>query len=123
MLLLLSSILSNGGVSLFWNMVLLPIFGLSVISFWNLAIAFCVLFKLCLVIIERASFWQGCHKGRFWRKITVRTSFSSGHLRLPRGRVLTVRRRGKNRVRADTTKRPRGHERVCADAKKNKNKK
>jgi predicted membrane-bound spermidine synthase len=53
----LSSILSNGGVSLFWNMVLLPIFGLSVISVWNLAISFWALFLLCLVIIKRASFW------------------------------------------------------------------
>jgi hypothetical protein len=26
---------------------------------------------------------QGCHKGRFWRKITIQTSFSSGR---PRGR-------------------------------------
>jgi hypothetical protein len=63
---------------------------------------------------------QGCHKGRFWRKITVRTSFSSGvrghhpdvcaRQRLPcgrgftRGRVFTIRQRGKNRVRADARK-------------------
>jgi hypothetical protein len=46
---------------------------------------------------------QGCHKGRFWRKITV-----SRRPRLPRGRVFTVRRRGKKRVRADGTMRPRG---------------
>jgi hypothetical protein len=72
---------------------------------------------------------QRCHKGRFWRKITVRTSFSSGRPRtssgrprLPRGRgftrrrVFTVRGRGKNRVRADARVRPCGHERVSADA-------
>jgi hypothetical protein len=60
---------------------------------------------------------QGCHKGRNWRKITVRTSFSSGspfrpdvcaRPRLPRGRVFTVRGSGKNRVRADAQVRPRG---------------
>jgi hypothetical protein len=33
-----------------------------------------------------------------------------------RGRVFTVRGRGKNRVRADARVRPRGHERVRADA-------
>jgi hypothetical protein len=49
----------------------------------------------------RGRWAQGCHKGCFWRKITVRTSFSSGRPRLPRGRVFTVRRRGKNHVRAD----------------------
>jgi hypothetical protein len=41
---------------------------------------------------------QGCHKGRFWRKITVRTSARvcvySADAVLPRGR-------GKNRVRSD----------------------
>ena len=57
MLLLLSSILSNGGISLFWNMALLPFFGLSMISVWNLAIVFWALFLLCLVIIKRVSFW------------------------------------------------------------------
>jgi hypothetical protein len=31
---------------------------------------------------------QGCHKGRFWRKITVRTSFSSGR---PRASAFTPR--------------------------------
>jgi hypothetical protein len=38
-------------------MTLLPFFGLSAISDWNLAIAFWALFLLCLVIISRASFW------------------------------------------------------------------
>jgi hypothetical protein len=38
-------------------MALLPFFGFSVISVWNLAIAFWALFLLCLVIINRASFW------------------------------------------------------------------
>jgi hypothetical protein len=33
---------------------------------------------------------QGCHKGRFWRKITVPTSFSSGR---PRGSAFTPRMR------------------------------
>jgi hypothetical protein len=57
---------------------------------------------------------QGCHKGRNWRKITVRTSFSSGRPRLPRGRgftrgrVFTVRGCGKNRIRADARVRPCG---------------
>jgi hypothetical protein len=30
---------------------------------------------------DKKGWKQGCHKGRFWRKIIVRTSFSSGHLR------------------------------------------
>jgi hypothetical protein len=30
---------------------------------------------------------QGCHKGRFWRKITVRMSFSSGR---PRASAFTL---------------------------------
>jgi hypothetical protein len=33
---------------------------------------------------------QGCHKRRFWRKITVRTSFSSGR---PRASAFTLRTR------------------------------
>jgi hypothetical protein len=58
---------------------------------------------------------QGCHKGRNWRKITVRTSFSSGRPRtssgrprLPRGRVFTVR--GRSGASARTRARPRGRE-------------
>jgi uncharacterized protein YoxC len=38
-------------------MALLPVFGFSIISVWNLAIAFWALFLLCLVIINLASFW------------------------------------------------------------------
>jgi hypothetical protein len=73
--------------------------------------------------LTRASPMQGCHKGRFWRKITVRTSFSFGrrpdvrvcpHLTRGRGltcgRVFTVRRRGKNRVRTEAGPRPRRRE-------------
>jgi hypothetical protein len=56
-LFLVPSKLSNGGVSLFWKMALLPFFGFSIISVWNLAIAFWALFLLCLVIINLASFW------------------------------------------------------------------
>jgi hypothetical protein len=43
---------------------------------------------------------QGCHNGRPTVKITVRTS--------ARGRVFTIRGRGKNRIRADTGAGPRG---------------
>jgi hypothetical protein len=65
-------------------------------------------------------------------KITVRTSFSCGsppasaftpRMRFTRGRVFTVRRRSKNRVRVDTTQRPCGRNPasawtrcVCTDA-------
>jgi hypothetical protein len=38
-------------------MALLPFLGLSVMSVWNLAIAFWALFLLCLVSINPASFW------------------------------------------------------------------
>jgi hypothetical protein len=56
-LLLVSSILSKGGVSLFWKMALFPFFGLSEMNDWNLAIAFWAVFLLCLVKINQASFW------------------------------------------------------------------
>jgi hypothetical protein len=75
---------------------------------------------------------QGCHKGRFWGKINVRTSFSCGRpfradvrprLHLPRGRVFTVRRRGKNRVRADAAQRPRACWGASTRTRKKKKKK
>jgi hypothetical protein len=57
MILLLWSIrLSKGGFSQFWKRALLPCFGFILISFWNLAIAFCALHLLCLALIVLASF-------------------------------------------------------------------
>jgi hypothetical protein len=58
-------------------------------------------------LVGRVCSKQGCHNGRFWMKITVRTSFSSRHLRTstrvrvypadavkirPHGRVVTSAR-------------------------------
>jgi hypothetical protein len=80
---------------------------------------------------------QGCHKGRNWTKITIRTSFSSGRPRTssgrPRASAFTPRTRFYPRtgfyrprtqpsVRADARVRPRGNKRVHADAEKKLNK-
>jgi hypothetical protein len=48
---------------------------------------------------------RGCHNGRSWMKMSVRTSFSSGR---PPASAFT-RGRGKNRVRTDAAVRPHGH--------------
>jgi hypothetical protein len=47
-----------------------------------------VLWITSYTVVEGRHWYQGCHKERFWRKITVRTSFSSGRPHLPR--VLVV---------------------------------
>jgi hypothetical protein len=60
---------------------------------------------------------QGCHNGRFWMKMSVRTSFSSKRPRTSARVHSYPRLRGKNRVRADATVHPRGRGRASARAR------
>jgi hypothetical protein len=55
--------------------------------------------QVCGSFDEPGTYWQGCHNGRFWMKITVPTS-ARVHI-YPADAVFTVRGRSKNRIRAD----------------------